>query len=1220
MTASHGVLVGGVKRLASLAGLLLLLMVPQLVYAACSAFAGLATINEISEQDGFIEIKLLSSSIEPSDYSSWRLQFCSTDGKNNPTISCSGTRSLSLADRRDSPWLIMGGNALGNTDINLAGMDARLSDAAGNTIDYIQVGNTVSGSEDASCSSSPEDLPFDTDLPLVGGESGKYARRLPDGTGTWSMSSGASAGKDTEGDTNEGTIPGPDISIGSVTVFQGQTASFSITLSADADRDISISYQTRDSSATAGTDYSTRSGAVSIPAGQDQATITVPTLQSGSREQRQFFLELTSAQDNSGARYGVFKSQIGVGTILPAPVADWHLDNGPWNGAPAEVIDSSGNGLNGRASGPPNFATQAPARPGTPGTCGYASFDAASNHYIEVGDSPALDLSGPLTISAWINPASFPSSGIRTIVSKDENFEFHINSSREIYWWWRTGSGGTYSFTTSGANLSENRWYHIAVVYESGRQAIYVDGVESGSASRSGNLMKNNDPLHIGQDQFFQGRYFDGRIDEVAVFSAAFDTEGIKQLYQRVRPCGFNQLDRLEVLVPATASVCEGAEVVVRALDQRGDLITGYEGTVSLSTSSGRGNWGGSSAQLTDPPLGSLTPSPDTDNDGRVAYSFSSADNGTVSLLLESASADELTVLAEDLAIGRGGRSGPVQFLENAFVIETNDTNNLDIVAERNHDFLVRAVRRDQTTGECGLVTDYEGLIDLKAWLSRTGDDPGGAAPEIQSSAGADVPGDSRPATDNVTLAFSSGTAGFSLLTSDVGQYRLNLLDDTSGTLVDASGDPLPVSGVGGQWTVRPDRFALVVTGNPAASSASGDVFRAAGEAFELGLSALGAAGNALVSYGQEGSPQGAELTHNLLQPVGGESGTLSGSLQVPGNVFSAGTATISDLSWNEVGILELVAINQSYLGVAPGFNGVSGNVGRFVPDRFEITVLPGELDPFCDSGTPFLYSGQPTGWLIPPELLLEAKGPGTYTARNYTQGGFMKLSPASVLRSGPVKDNSATDSTGADYPITSSIEAGLVSVAAPGVVSYAFSTADQIRYQKTNASRIAPFAPDLTVSVDSVQDSDSVSASSVPVSVNPSAPMELRYGAWSIENVYGPENVAALSMPFRAEFWNGTRMVINQDDNCSAWSTASISDPEAHHTLVSAAGILAGGIGGPLTLQPNGTQGTDTLIWDIPLWFEEDYDGDGVLDNPNALATFGVYRGHDRVIYWQER
>ncbi|TYC60368.1 hypothetical protein FMN52_05120 [Marinobacter sp. BW6] len=1210
----------GLKNLASIVCLLLMVVAPQWAYAACSEFAGLATINEISEKDGFIEIKLLSSSVEPSEYSSWQLQFCSTDGKNNPTISCSGALSLTLADRGDSPWLIMGGNALGNTDINLAGMDARLSDAAGNTIDYVQVGNTVSGSQDTSCSSSPDELPFDTYLPLVGGESGKYARRLPDGTGSWSMSSGASDGKDTEGDTNEGAIPGPDISVESATVFQGQTASFKVTLNAIAGRDLSIGYQTRDSSATAGTDYSARSGTVAIPAGQDQAIISVPTLQSGSLEERQFFLELTSAQDSSGDRYGVFRSQIGVGTILPAPVADWHLDNGPWNGSAGEVLDASGNGLHGQASGPPNFSTQGPARPGSPGTCGYARFDSANNDYIEIGDQPALDLSGPLTISAWINPASFPRSGIRTIVSKDENFEFHINSSREIYWWWRTDNGRTFSFTTNGANLTENRWYHVAVVYEIGRQAIYIDGVESGSASWSGNLMTNNDPFHIGQDQFFGGRYFDGLIDEVTVFSAAFDDKGIEQLYLRARPCGFNQLDRFEVSVPATASVCEGAEVVIRALDQSGDLVTGYEGAVSLVTSSSRGNWSGSSPRLTDRPQGALAPSPDTDNDGTVSYMFANADKGTVSLLLENASADELTVVVEDLADGQQGRSGPVQFLENAFVIEANDTNGLDIVAERNHDFSVRAVRRDQTTGECGLVTEYDGLIDLKAWLSRSGDDPGGAPPELQGGAGAVVPGNSRPSTDNLTLAFSGGTTSFSLATSDVGQYRLNLLDDTSGAVVDAGGDPLPVSGVGGQWTIRPDRFSLTVTGNPSANNASGDVFRATGDAFELVLSALGAAGNTLVSYGQEGSPQGAELTHNLLQPAGGETGTLSGTSQLPGSTFSAGVATISDLSWNEVGILELVSSNPAYLGVAPGVSGVSGSVGRFVPDRFDVTVLSGELDPFCDSGAPFLYAGQPTGWFIAPELLIEAKGPGTYTTKNYTEGGFMKLTPSSVLRSSPTSDNSAIDSTGVNYPVTSSLQAGLVSVGSPGVVSYTFSTADEITYQKSTESRVAPFAPDLTISVDAVQDSDNVSAAAMPVLVNPAAPLELRYGVWSMDNVYGPEDVASLSMPFRAEFWNGTRLVTNQDDSCSSWSTASISDPEVHHSLISDTGTLGSGVGSPLTLQPNGTQGTDMIVWDVPLWLEDDSDGDGALDDPVGLATFGVYRGHDRVIYWQER
>jgi MSHA biogenesis protein MshQ len=80
------------------------------------------------------------------------------------------------------------------------------------------------------------------------------------------------------------------------------------------------------------------------------------------------------------------------------------------------------------------------------------------------------------------------------------------------------------------------------------------------------------------------------------------------------------------------------------------------------------------------------------------------------------------------------------------------------------------------------------------------------------------------------------------------------------------------------------------------------------------------------------------------------------------------------------------------------------------------------------------------------------------------------------------------------------------------------------------------------------------------------------------------------------------------------------VADPEVHHTLVPSAGTLAAGEGGPLTLDPNGTRGTDTLLWDVPLWLEADFDGDGSLDDPTGLATFGVYRGHDRVIYWQER
>ncbi|MCM0610901.1 hypothetical protein KFJ24_00240 [Marinobacter sediminum] len=956
----------------------------------------MATINEISEQGGFIEIKILSSGVDSSIYDNWQLEFCALGGNNKP-LSCSGLQSVADASSNTFPWLVMGAGDLGGANINLAGMDVRLSDPTGRTIDYVRVGSSVDNSMDSSCSTDPEPLPFDTRLSLTGGQSGKYARRGPDGNGDWSMSEGASGGKDTGGDTNDQGVPGPTINIDNISVFQGATAQFTVTLSAIQNTDVLIDFQTRDFSATEGVDYSSQAGVLTIPAGQNQGTLSVQTLNSGNPNETAFFVVLSNPRKPDDTQFGTFSNQAGFATILP----------------PANGVDS------------------------------------------------------------------------------------------------------------------------------------------------------------------------------------------------------------FQVGVAATASVCAPVEVTISARDQQGDLVTDYDGQVSLQTSSGSGNWSG---WPLDVPAGTLAPSPDTNNDGAATYQFSSSDNGTVSLALANETADELTVLVTDLAGGQQGRSGSVQFLENAFVIESADINALDIVAERGHSFVARAIRRDTTTGECGVIPDYDGQVDVKTWLSRTGDDPGGAAPVLESGISASAPGDAAPSSDNLALNFSGGSAAFSLTTSDVGQYRLNLLDDTSGIVVDATGNALPVAGTSVLWTVRPDRFRLAVTDNPAATSASGSVFRAAGQSFELLLSAVGANGNPTVSFGQEGSPQGASMSHSLLQPVGGEAGTLSGTVSVPGSSFSGGEATISDLRWNEVGILELLARNSAYLGVAPAVNGASGEVGRFVPERFEVAVSPGQLAPFCSAGAAFVYSGQPMGWAVVPELTISAMGPGTYVARNYTEGGFLKLTALDVSRSSPTTDNTQADLSGAGYPITASLQSGLVSVASPGVVTFAFSTSDQFVYEKSVDVQVAPFSPDMTVTIDAIEDSDGVLAPAVSVPVTPLAPLEVRYGRWVAENVYGPENVSELYMPFRAEFWNGGRYVQNDADSCSSWSTGPIADPEVHHSLVPGSGSLLSGLGGPLTLQPSGTQGTDVLVWDVPLWFEEDADGDGLLEDPAGLATFGVYRGHDRIIYWRER
>ncbi|QSP96038.1 hypothetical protein LPB19_06525 [Marinobacter salinisoli] len=982
-------------RLTVLASALLLLILPQLVRAACSPYAGLATINEISEQDGFIELKLLSSGIASSTSDAWQLEFCALTKKE--ALSCSGLRSVSLASKDSQPWLVMDANDLGAASINLAGMDVRLSDASGQTIDYVRVGNSVSASEDPTCSSDPAPLPYDTRLSLVGGESGKYARRQPDGNGDWSLSEGASDGKDTEGDTNDEGVSGPGISIDNIAVFQGEVAVFTITLDASQASDVLIDFETRDLSATAGQDYSGAAGTIRIAAGASQATLNVQTLNSANPNETEFFVSLSNPRTSDGSQFGTFASQAGIATILPVT----------------------------------------------------------------------------------------------------------------------------------------------------------------------------------------------------------------------------NRLDSFEVSAAQTASVCAPLEVTIRALDQQGDVVTDYAGLVSLQTSSGSGNW---SAGASDAPAGSLTPTPDTDNDGSANYQFASTDNGTVSLALANATADEITIAVTDSADGQQGRSAPIQFLENAILIDSVDPNGLDIVAEREHSFVARAVRRDPVDGECGLIPDYDGSIDLKAWLSRTGEDPGGNAPDLNNGTGATAAGDGLPASNNLSLTFNAGAAPFSLVTADVGQYRLNLLDDTSGIVQDVSGNPLPVSGISALWTVRPDRFELSVSGNPSASDASGPVFRAAGGAFDVQLSAVGAKGTPLPSYGREGTPQGAEFSHALVQPAGGVSGPLSGAGDVSGSQFSNGQVVVGGVSWNEVGIITLAANNASYLGVTPPVQGVSANVGRFIPDRFELSVAPGELASFCSTGSPFTYTGQDLFWNLMPEITIAPMGPGNYVTRNYTAPGFMKLAESGVSRNVPVADNNQASLSGVLHPVTASLDPGNLSDLPSGELVYTFASTDTVVYDKSTDTKVAPFSPDLTITISGVTDSDGVTAPAAPVQVTPLAPLEIRYGRWHLENVYGPENVSSLSMPFRAEVWNGSRFVEHGDDGCSAWSTASITDPEVYHALSADSGALAGGTGGPLSLQPNGSQGTDVLAWDVSAWFEDDWNGDGVLEDPVGLATFGVYRGHDRVIFWQER
>ncbi len=232
--------------------------------------------------------------------------------------------------------------------------------------------------------------------------------------------------------------------------------------------------------------------------------------------------------------------------LRPLPVSSgallsWWLDESSWTGAAGEVLDASGNGLGGTVFNGAATASTTPALPqvNAQGTCGYGVFSSASSQYVQRADSNLLDLQGSFTIGVWVRPRARPTSGLMSILSKDNNYEFHLNPDGTINWWWQTGTNTTLQFNSSSA-LPTGQWSHVLIRYAPGDQRIYINGSLAGQASFAGTPVANNNPLQLGADQNYPGRYFNGELDELRIYNVALTEAQIAALVAERHPCGLN--------------------------------------------------------------------------------------------------------------------------------------------------------------------------------------------------------------------------------------------------------------------------------------------------------------------------------------------------------------------------------------------------------------------------------------------------------------------------------------------------------------------------------------------------------------------------------------------------------------------------------------------------------------------------------------------------------
>jgi hypothetical protein len=436
------------------------------------------------------------------------------------------------------------------------------------------------------------------------------------------------------------------------------------------------------------------------------------------------------------------------------------------------------------------------------------------------------------------------------------------------------------------------------------------------------------------------------------------------------------------------------------------------------------------------------------------------------------------------------------------------------------------------------------------------------------------------------------------------------------------------------------DNFAVRPTGFSVTSNINADatgVSTSASPAIKTGASFTLTAASGTAGYKYTPQLDASKLTAHAGAI---QSGALAGSFAAA--AATTGSADGTSFTYSEAGYFKLAAngiYDNTFTAVDSATNDctsdfsnvpVSGkygckfgnaaatnDFGRFIPDHFVVTQ--GLATPAC--GTVFTYFGQ-DGFTT--SFTLTAQNASNATTQNYT-GSFAKLA---------LTDWNDFVFTSAGLPAGSTLSASATAPAGTWSNGVAGVTA------KHQVNRPTALTGQTTVIVNtSPVDTDGVTMVTAPVA--PGTP--LRYGRVNLGNAHGSE-LLDLAVPMQVEYFNGTSFITNTDDVCSV-SSISITDPLSTDSLVpadscvwddsSTSGSFKCATAAPagttyreanslsagnfnLNIKAPGKTGALDITATVGNWLQFDWHGTGAT-NPSARATFGIYKGNQKIIYFRE-
>ena len=224
----------------------------------------------------------------------------------------------------------------------------------------------------------------------------------------------------------------------------------------------------------------------------------------------------TNRTYNPNASWQELQTKVGFGAVggpsLDGLVAYYDFEEG--NGT--TLLDKSGNNHHGTLinMGSSDWVSS------KSGLGAALHFD-GSNDHVTLKAANTLGFQGNFTASAWVRLDN--TNGDNTILGQNAQALHLTTRGNKMHFgfWGNDTSGGSQT-------LSTGQWTHLAWRYNNGEQTMFKNGVLDNSTGGHAAL-SDNSTIAIGRSNGNQ-RFFDGRIDEIAIFDKALSNGEIAAL------------------------------------------------------------------------------------------------------------------------------------------------------------------------------------------------------------------------------------------------------------------------------------------------------------------------------------------------------------------------------------------------------------------------------------------------------------------------------------------------------------------------------------------------------------------------------------------------------------------------------------------------------------------------------------------------------------------